>query len=256
MDKPQKPSPDFPLFAHGNGQWAKKMKGKLRYFGPWDDLAGALANFADTGRQTGVRPQVSEQSKLPRSPKPVKPHKDYPLYAHASGRWAKRIRGRIHYFGPWDDPQAALEKYLEQRDDLLAGRTPREAGLTVELLCEQFLDAKKAKVASHELTQRSWDDYYDTCKQIVKVIGRRAVEGLRPDDLERLRQSFAKTHGPTALANDVGRSRVVFNYAYKQGLIDRPVRFGEFRKPSRATIRGERQTESVGFGRRQSRQSV
>ena len=30
----------------------------------------------------------------------------------------------MHYFGPWDDPDGALEKYLEQKDDLHAGRKP------------------------------------------------------------------------------------------------------------------------------------
>ena len=32
--------------------------------------------------------------------KPSKPYPEYPLYAHATKRWAKRIRGVIHYFGP------------------------------------------------------------------------------------------------------------------------------------------------------------
>ena len=65
---------------------------------------------------------------IPRNGKPAKPHKDYPLYAHASGRWAKKVRGTTRYFGPWDDPEGALNKWLDQKDDLLAGREPTGHG--------------------------------------------------------------------------------------------------------------------------------
>jgi integrase len=44
------------------------------------------------------------------------------------------------------------------------------------------------------------------------------------------------------LSNDITRTRVLFNYAYKHGLIDRPVRYGDsFRKPSRTVLRKARQ---------------
>ena len=36
-DRPPKPRPDFPLFAHRNGRWAKKVRGKFEYFGKWED---------------------------------------------------------------------------------------------------------------------------------------------------------------------------------------------------------------------------
>jgi integrase len=43
--KPSKPSPDFPLFPHNSGKWAKKIKGQTFYFGRWDAPDEALAEY-------------------------------------------------------------------------------------------------------------------------------------------------------------------------------------------------------------------
>ncbi len=241
MPKPRKPSPDFPLFPHDNGQWAKKIKGKMRYFGPWSDPQGAFKGYL--AHVNGVIPRkLSDKAKTGKS-KPTKPSKDFPLYPHASGRWAKKIRGKTYYFGKWDDPDGALNEYLDVRDDLLAGRTPSVGdGLTVQELANRFLTTKRSLVESGELTERTWFDYLKTTGRVVEFFGKNTlVESLHPENFQRLRENLAGSRSPTTLSNEVGRVRVLFNYAYDQCLIDQPVRYGKrFKKPSRTIMRQER----------------
>jgi integrase len=178
------------------------------------------------------------------SPKPKKPYPDFPLFPHATRRWAKKIRGKLHYFGSWNDPNAALKKYQDQRDDLQAGRTPRvsDDGLTIRNLANRFLTSKQNLVNTDELTQRTFNDYYITCERLISEFGRnRLVTDLASDDFERLRASLSKSRGPVALGNEVQRARTVFKFAFDAGLIITPVRFGpSFRKPNKKTMRKAR----------------
>src|SRR5882724_5984030 len=106
-------------------------------------MAGPLARTGLNTPVSGVPGMSGHDSTT--SAKPAKPYPDFPLFPHATGRWAKKIRGKMHYFGPWADADAALAKYLDDRDDLHAGRTPRvrSEGLTVRELLNRFLTAKQ-----------------------------------------------------------------------------------------------------------------
>lgn len=173
--------------------------------------------------------------------KPAKPRPDFPLFAHASGRWAKKVRGKLHYFGKWDDPVAALAKWLDQKDDLLAGRTPRPKadGLTIRNLCNKYLTHKRHLADAGEITARTFQEYYETADRIVVAFGKaRLVVDLDASDFEAFRAKLAKTRGPVCLGNEISRVRSVFKFALDQGLIERPVRYGQsFKKPSAKTIR-------------------
>jgi len=176
--------------------------------------------------------------------KPEKPYPDFPLFAHATGRWAKKIRGRQIYFGPWSDPNSALAKYLEQKDALHSGVTPVDTteALTVFRLCGKFLTTKKRMLEANELSIRSFNDYAATCKRLVKAFGKsRLVSDLRPDDFERLKTRLSKTWGPVRIGNEINKTRIVFNYGIKSGLIERAIVYGEgFRRPSKKTLRKHR----------------
>lgn len=187
-------------------------------------------------------------SKQPTKLTTDKPTPDFPLTPHrATNRWCKKVRGKIHYFGPLDKPQEALAKWLEQKDDLLAGRTPqtKSDGLTLGELANRFLAAKRQLVDNHELSSRTWADYYATCRFVLKTLGKnKPVAMLVPTDFQMLRGEFSKTRAAVALGNNVQRTRTLLKWAFDNELIEKPIRFGsEFKRPNKKTLRKARQAK-------------
>src|SRR3972149_6471840 len=122
-------------------------------------------------------------------PRLKKPHKDFPLSIHkGSGYWCKKVRGRVFYFGKVaDDPkgQAALEQWLDQKDDLLAGHEPRAKidALTVGDLCNRFLAHKEQQRDNHEIHPRSsCDTYLTSVSSMFPFVAASDLPNLVPDD--------------------------------------------------------------------------
>jgi len=179
---------------------------------------------------------------------PEKPSKDFPLSVHkGSGYWCKKIKGRVRYFGKVaDDPKGtkALELWLAQKDDLLAGREPREKAndTTVADLVNAFLTSKDGFVQTGELHQATWNEYHRVCADLTAVFGKsRSADDLEPSDFEKLRAHFATKAGPTRLGKLVQITRSVFRYGMEARLLKKPVYFGPmFKRPSKKVLRRHR----------------
>jgi integrase len=186
-----------------------------------------------------------------RSATPSKPRKrnDFPLFEHQSGRWCKKVGGKHRYFGAIagdEKGQKALALWLGQKDDLLAGRTPRlnTGEPTVRDLLNRFLTEKKHLVDTHEITARSFVEYQATCHRVADAFGlTRRLDDLRSDDFEKLRKYLPTTWGPITVANAIQRVRTIFKYAYDAEMIDSPLRMGTFKKPSKKTLRRARRAK-------------
>ena len=186
--------------------------------------------------------------------KPQKPFPRFPLTPHASGKWMKKILGKIHYFGRWarvencklvrvegDGWKEALDLYQSQAADLHAGRTPRvhTDGLTIADLCNRFLTGRLRKMEAGEMGPRMFVEYKEITDLLVANFGgRRLVDDLAADDFAQLRAAMAKRWGPVRLGNAITRAKSVFKYGTENGLIEKTIRYGsEFRKPDKAVLR-------------------
>lgn len=172
-----------------------------------------------------------------------KPHPDFPLFPHQSGRWCKKVLGKFVYFGKVDDDpkgERAIALWLEQRDELLAGRTPQAAtgSINVKQLCNDFLNFKRRKMEAGELSPWTHRSYRRACGRMVSYFGgSRSVAGLKPQDFADFYASLAKTLGPMARSVEVQVVKTCLKWAYDSELLEKPVRTGPgFKAPSAKTI--------------------
>lgn len=160
---------------------------------------------------------------MAKAKKQGKPYRDFPLYLHATGQWAKTIMGKKYYFG--SDRDKALKAYKQQRDALYAGEGQpqvKHGGETVSDAIGAFRAAKEAKFEGHELSARSLAEYAAVCKVISQVLGKdTALAAITTDDLQRLRRKLSlgkdgKPTSPVSFKRKLTYARSVFLLANEE----------------------------------------
>jgi integrase len=166
--------------------------------------------------------------------KPDKPYPAFPLYAHRSGKWAKKVQGKTVYFGTWDNPEAALAEYEQFLD-----KAPAKSygPLTVKTACNLFLGAKDAQVKRGDLSERSFKDYHRTCKRMAQAWGHRPIESLLPIHFQTYQATISESWNLVSVGNEITRIKTFLKWLTENGYT-KQIRTGpDFRKPSRKAVR-------------------
>jgi integrase len=137
-----------------------------------------------------------------------------------------------------------LNKYLEQKDALHAGKRPRPdtEGSTVKDALNAFLNHKQALLDACELSRLTWLKYKEVTDLLIARLGKtRLVGDIGPDDFAAIRRWMTRRWGTLRVRDFIQHIRSVFKHALASELIDKPVRFGPgFARPSKKTMRLER----------------
>jgi integrase len=240
-DRPAKPSPDFPLFAHQSGYWAKKVKGKMVYYKKWADDPDGSKSMAVLEKQQKTALRVAQV-------KPEKPHPDFPLNSHADGSWYRYIPGFDYVkLGSWrDDPKGekALELFSIERDDWFAGINPRnKATDQIADVLANVLAHKLKEVEAGNLDRISFDELKDVADMLVDYFGHaKSVKAITPTEwsefkfekiqmynardhktntpvLDEAGQPVRKARAATSVTNLSGRVKTLFNIAVELELV-------------------------------------
>ncbi len=180
----------------------------------------SLSDTEPTGTALASIPPTVVRKVRPRkarkATKADKPYDDFPLTKHASGKWQKKIRGKIVYFGRWgkvvngkmerlpdDGWQDALALYKAQADDLHAGKKPRVSktggGLTLRELCNRFRTAKLRKQGLGEIALATYNGYVAITDFLIAQFGKdRLVDDIDSEDFEALRTKMGERLGAGA----------------------------------------------------------
>ncbi len=184
--------------------------------------------------------------------KPPKPYPEFPMYPHASKRWAAKIKGVTRYFGHWRDWESALDRYQYEVHFFKLGKTPPPRdiqALQVGDMVNLYLEYANNLVRSGELARRTWIDSKRAGELLIASLGRyTTVESLEPKDFAKLRSELTKRVSLATVLITIQRCRVFFNWAVKNEHIPKPPRFGGgFDKPTVQSLEKEKSDRPIRF---------
>ncbi len=185
-----------------------------------------------------------------RSKPPRKPYPTFPLNAHRNGQWyaTRRIGGakQFFYFGRWaDDPDgaAAFAAWQAVAEDLRAGRMPATTtapttgiGPSCEELADRYTAFARARLDLGEIGPREFYDVRLACmghwldgvgeRTPAADLNRSRLVPGRADPvtpMQLMRERLGRKLGPYAVNRNLDKIARMLRWAFKHGLIAKPL---------------------------------
>lgn len=173
----------------------------------------------------------------------VQPIERFPAKPRKDGRFQKRIRRHLFYFGDGSgDRRQALAEYEMVKHDLYAGRRPRPTApagdeMNLREMAKRFLADKKDSIEVG-----TFKHYRRSLRRFVKWAGpSRVWSDLLPDDFTAYGKLLRGKVGPYAFNRERAAIVAMFNHADEQDWIDRAPKYGKmFRRVAKRDLRAVR----------------
>jgi integrase len=177
--RPEKPYPEFPLYAHPLGYWSKKINGKIKHFGRWGRIV--------EGKLTALPYNESWNQALAL----YKAQCD-DLYAGRTPK-VRLVEGKLTQLETGLRLKTLCNQFLNAKQNRL------DSG---EISARTFAEYNQT-----------------TDRLIAKFGADRLVDELRAEDFEELRADIAKQWGPVRLGNEITRIKTVFRHGRKESVV-------------------------------------
>lgn len=164
------------------------------------------------------------------------------MTAHRNGQWCKKIAGKLHYFGPWDDPEGAVARYRKHSADLHQGidapTSPSSGEITIEGLANAYLAHREPDVIS---SRERTDDRHDTAigpaqfnrykragQHVMDVLGKQAnADDLRPSHWMKVKAHLVRKYQPYTVAGVITDIKTIWTWGHNSEHLTNPPRFGD-----------------------------
>lgn len=164
------------------------------------------------------------------------------MTAHANGQWCKKIAGKLHYFGPWEDPEGAVARYRKHSDDLHKGldapTSPSSGEITIEGLANAYLAHRESDViTTRERTEGRHDTaigpaqfnrYRRAGQHVMDAIGKQTdADTLRPAHWMKVKAHLVRRYQPVTLAGIITDIKTIWTWGHNSEHLTNPPKFGD-----------------------------